>query len=228
MRLTFRWLWWVVIACLPIAAACGDDDGPADPSDGGNGDAPIFMPPDTGLMLRDSGMVDGASECIRPRLEPPPAERLPRCSAETRACVAACGDDEDGCADICWADDETPADPDIGACGDCVILDLLACLDAGGCNQEVAEIFCCGERECPPGSAEDCFDVMCAPQLQALFACGLGMAPGCFDELNGDGACYDQGGGGDAGVDAATGDAGVGDAGMDAGMADAAMDTEGT
>ena len=43
--------------------------------------------------------------------------------------------------------------------------------------QQVAEIFCCGERECPPGSAEDCFDVMCQPQLQTLFTCGLSMAP---------------------------------------------------
>lgn len=212
---------------LIAGLACGDDDGPADPSDGGNGDAPIFVPPDSGLMLRDGGMVDaGGSECVRPRLDPPAAELLPRCSVETRDCVLDC-EGEDGCADVCWAADDTPADPTIGTCADCVIVDLLACLDAGGCQQEVAEIFCCGERECPPGSAEDCFDVMCAPQLQTLFSCGLSMAPACFEELNGEGACYDDGPGMDAGVDAGPiDDAGM-DAGMDAGPADAAMDGEG-
>lgn len=213
----------VLVAAVALTFGCGDDDGPPDPVDGGNGDAPVFMPPDTGLMLRDSGMVDtSVSECMRPRLEPPPEELLPRCSAETRDCVMRCPEEEDGCADLCWAADETPADPDLGACGDCVIFDLLACMDAGGCDQEVAEIFCCGERECPPGSAEDCFDVMCQPQLQALFTCGLGMAPGCFEELNGEGACYDQTPLTDAGVpdDAGAPDAAA-DAGADAGASDA-------
>ncbi|MEM9068620.1 MAG: hypothetical protein AAGE52_08945 [Myxococcota bacterium] len=208
-------------AALMTAVACGDDDG-ATRRDSGQDVGPVWMPPDSGLSLRDAG-EDSAMACVRPRLDPFPAAATPRCTAATAECARACGDDEEGCADACWAADTTPPDPELGACGDCVIFDLLACFDAGGCQQEVAEVFCCGEANCPPGSAEDCFDVMCQAPLTALFSCGATTTPTCLEQFaEAEGACFAEPVDMDAGTDAAAMDAGV-DAGVDAAM-DAGVD----
>ena len=212
---------WRGVLALGLLLGCGDDDG-ATTRDSGTDVGPVWMPPDSGLMLRDAARDAAGSSCMRPRLDPFPAEALPRCTAETAVCVQECGETE-GCADVCRAEDTMPRHPELGGCADCVIFDLLACFDAAGCDQQVAEVFCCGESECPPGSAEDCFDVMCQPQLMALFSCGFAMGPTCLEDFTGGtGGCFaDAPIEMDAGMDAAVDMDGGAD--IDAGM-DAAMD----
>jgi hypothetical protein len=120
-----------------------------------------------------------SGQCAQPR-QPLPSSVLPRCSAATYDCVAACAgtEDTDACTDACLAADTTPPADYYGYpvdCATCTTLQLLACGERRGCHEPMAEALCCSDRECPAGSPGDCSDTKCAAELRAFGLC-LGYA----------------------------------------------------
>jgi hypothetical protein len=123
--------------------------------------------------------------CARPRQPLPPA-LLPRCSADTRACVAACPQaaDPDMCREQCLKADTTPRDPTTGVdCSGCVYVQLFACVDRANCHTGVADVFCCIEANCPAGSPEGCGEQHCSSQIRTALTCGYYADMSCLDFL---------------------------------------------
>jgi hypothetical protein len=151
----------------------------------------------------DAGSPLAGRDCAKRRM-PLPAVLLPRCRASTRDCVAACAsaDDADMCRSACLKADDMPADTSYGLdCQGCVFLQLFGCLDQGGCDDGVAEVFCCLEDKCPTGSADNCGDQMCGNEIRAAVTCGYYTKMECLDFLGGTiDQCFEgQGAGSDAG-----------------------------
>jgi hypothetical protein len=129
-----------------------------------------------------SGGLDGRM-CAEPR-DYLPAAFLPRCSADTAACIAGCVTeaDADACRDACISADTTPAETQFGLdCAACIYLTLFACIDMTACHNGVAEVFCCIEDNCPTGSAEGCADRMCGGDIEAAVICGYNADQDCVD-----------------------------------------------
>ena len=91
----------------------------------------------------------------------------------------ACGgaEDPDSCSDACRPPIPRrrqlcgyPVD-----CSTCRALQLLACGERSGCHDPIAAALCCNDRECPPGSPDDCGDTRCPTEFRALGLC-LGYA----------------------------------------------------
>jgi hypothetical protein len=129
---------------------------------------------------------------------PLPAMVLPRCSASTRDCIAACPQsaDPEMCRDACIDADTTPPEPRYNLdCGACIYLQLFACIDAADCHEGVADAFCCFADRCPAGSAEGCGEQMCARELDVALTCGYFADMSCLDFLSGMiDECYDASG----------------------------------
>jgi hypothetical protein len=123
--------------------------------------------------------------CAEPR-DYLPESLLPRCSADTAACIAACMDDADpdACREVCINADTTPAEGSFGLnCAACIYLTLFACIDMTDCHDGVAEVFCCIEDNCPAGSAEGCSDQMCGGEIEAAVTCGYFAEQECVNIL---------------------------------------------
>jgi hypothetical protein len=128
------------------------------------------------------GGLDGRM-CAEPR-EYLPEAFLPRCSADTAACIAGCTTeaDADACRDACIEADTTPAETQFGLnCATCIYLTVFACIDMTACHDGVAEVFCCIEDNCPTGSAEGCAEQMCGGDIEAALVCGYNANLDCVD-----------------------------------------------
>jgi hypothetical protein len=141
--------------------------------------------------------------CAAPR-DYLPESFLPRCSADTAACIAGCmsSADPEACRDGCISSDATPPESQFGLnCGACIYLTLFACIDMEDCHDGVAEVFCCIEDNCPTGSAEGCSDQMCGGEIQAAVTCGYYANQDCVDLLGDEiGRCFAGLGDEDAGL----------------------------
>lgn len=206
--------------------ACGDDesasdggastmDSSTDEGDDAGRDAYVWVPNGgsggsggTGGSTGGTGGTGGGSVldgrmCAEPR-EYLPEALLPRCSADTAACIAGCAAqaDPDACRDACIGSDTTPAEPTFGLnCGACIYLTLFACIDMADCHEGVAEVFCCIEDNCPTGSAEGCSDQMCGGEIEAALTCGYFANQDCVDFLGNElGRCFAGLGEEDAGL----------------------------
>jgi hypothetical protein len=174
------------------------DSGPNDPQGGAGGR--VWMP-DSGTnagssgsggagtggssgSASDAGTLEGRM-CAQPRM-PLPQVLLPRCTAATRDCIAACMSDADpeACREGCIMSDATAAEPTYGVdCAACIYLQLFACVDQAGCRDGVAEVFCCIADQCPAGSPEGCGDMRCPNQIRAALTCGYLADQSCVDLL---------------------------------------------
>ncbi|HEY4221049.1 MAG TPA: hypothetical protein VGO62_06895 [Myxococcota bacterium] len=131
---------------------------------------------------------------------------LPRCTAATRDCISACPSDGDDCRNACWAGDATAPDAAGVNCNSCIFTQLLACLDANSCHDEVAAFYCCLVDACSTGTP-GC-DQQCTTEVNAMFTCGAVNSPQCVDLVGGEvGECYAAADPGD--VDAGTLDGGT-------------------
>lgn len=148
------------------------------------------------------GGLDGRM-CAEPRSYLPEA-LLPRCSQDTALCIAGCEStaDPEPCRDACIKGDTTPAETTYGLnCGGCIYLTLFACVDMADCHAGVAEVFCCIEDNCPPGSAENCSETMCGAEIEAALTCGYFAQQECVDVLGDSiGRCFAGFGDEDAGL----------------------------
>lgn len=224
--LGLSWLGVLIAVALSSAlGACGDDEGgghsPGSMDAGddrdldGGRDAYVWIP--SGGMGGGSGGSGGTGGtggtggggglegrmCAEPRSYLP-AALLPRCSQDTALCIAGCmsAPDADTCRDACIDADATPAESMFGLdCGGCIYLTLFACIDMADCHDGVAEVFCCIEDNCPPGSPEGCSEAMCSSEIQAALTCGYFAQQECVDFL-GDtlGQCFATSGDQDAGL----------------------------
>ena len=212
-----------MLVLLALGSACGDDDGAAqggpDGGTAGNGPATgmnedagplVWTPRDSGQSLPPidvpppsggSGGVDAMCAMTR---DPLPAAFLPRCAASTRECIDACADaaDTDACRSACIASDTTPPESMYGlACDSCIYLQLFACIDAAGCHDGVAAVFCCLADKCPEGSPEGCSERECGAELMAAFTCGYYAKMECL-ELTAElaGQCFAPGDDADGGT----------------------------
>lgn len=180
-----------VLLLLTAATGCLDDDS----GGGGGGGDLVWMPRDAGIPPRpDSGPRSdgGVRECFD--FPAVPAALLPRCTAATRDCVEACPADTPGeeCRNTCWATDPTPRSgaPDDVGCNDCILRQLISCIDTAGCHGEIQRYFCCIIDNCPTGE-DACISAMCASEAEGMFICGYTLEPGCFGLTSGDiGMCY--------------------------------------
>ena len=169
-------------------------------------DASVWQP----LRIDGGAPTDGGSCDIA--LPPVEASVLPRCTADTHACVLACDPSDQACRDLCLANDPTPAvEASGGTCQDCVTIQALSCADRSGCHAEVSAFVCCLTLECPAGSPADCLTTSCGDSLTTMFTCLNTTAPQC--------AAYDRAPVTECFAAAADADAGPADA--DAGPADA-------
>src|SRR6185503_12037513 len=91
------------------------------------------------------------------------------------------------------AADTTPAETQTSyhiACPTCLYLQLFACIDAAGCHDGVAELFCCIADKCP-GSPDGCTEDKCGNELMAAVTCGYYADMDCVDLTTGmAGECY--------------------------------------
>ena len=199
---------WLGLAGLLAGTAlgCGDDASSA-PDGGARGDggarADASTERDSGPLVwrpRDAGRTPDADvidtpldsgtanrECAQ-RRTPLPAMLLPRCSADTRDCIAACPQsaDPEACREACIDADPTPPEPRYNLdCGACIYLQLFACIDAADCHEGVADVFCCLADRCPSGSPEGCGDQMCAREIEVAVTCGYFADMSCLDFLGG-------------------------------------------
>jgi len=202
----------LLIACGGAVGACGDDEGgddggasnTMDSSAGEDADAAldeyVWVPNagSGGTGGSGAGGTSGAGAggtgggspldgrmCAAPR-EYLPEAFLPRCSADTAACIAGCMNhaDPEACRDACISSDTTPAEPQFGLnCGACIYLTLFACVDMEDCHRGVAEVFCCIEDNCPTGAAEGCSEQMCGGEIEAALTCGYYANQDCVDLL---------------------------------------------
>ena len=192
-RLTLRAL-TIALGCAALWFGCDGDDAGGSP-----GPIMRWMPADSGIPPRPDGgqaasdAQAGSRACVTlPALG---EAALPRCSVETRDCVAGCpaGDTGSACRDACWGSDTTPAyDSGAGAveCADCIFRKLLECLQVSGCEPEVDAYLCCIVDHCA-GADNTCISSMCAESGAAMFTCGGYTAPECFQLTDGYiGQCY--------------------------------------
>ena len=170
-------------SCGAPAETQGFDPPPAPP--------PNDPPPPTGA-------------CAEPRASLP-ASVLPRCSAATRDCVAACAlekpeDEVDDCQEACQKADTTPADTSLGDaidCSGCVFNQLVACAENAGCHDEVAGLICCLESCFSSTDPQGCFESKCTGEATAFGYCVYYQDQECVDHSGSWlGACYEQGDGG--------------------------------
>jgi hypothetical protein len=161
----------------------------------------VWMPPEDDSSDDDASGDDSGDdplagrECAKVR-EVLPDALLPRCSATTRDCVAACPDAEDldACREACLKADDTPTG-DFGIdCQTCVFANVFGCIDAAGCHDGVAAFFCCLQDRCavdnPP---ENCGQALCGSELQAAVTCGYFAQESCVDYLGAEvGACFPE------------------------------------
>lgn len=123
----------------------------------------------------DSGPPDAGRACAEPVGELP-VEYVPRCTAATRACVAACADA--ACRAACAAADTTAPYMGIARvdCAFCLQYEELRCTDMMGCSMQTAALQCCVADHCPDGG---CIDTTCASEHAAYSSCESAMAPTC-------------------------------------------------
>jgi len=218
--MTQKSLWPSLLSALLVfAVACGDDedarDGGALPSDASTDEGPLDASRDAYVWMPDTGGsggngasggsggtsgtgsgggggVDGRM-CAEPR-DYLPESLLPRCSADTAQCIADCAAaaDPDTCREVCIDADTTPAEGSFGLnCAACIYLTLFACIDMTDCHDGVAEVFCCIEDNCPPGSPDGCSEQRCGGEIEAALTCGYFADQGCVDILGAQvGRCF--------------------------------------
>jgi hypothetical protein len=177
-------------ALLMLAAAWIACVAPSDPA----GEDPKDDP--SSLEWADAGIPERSDAGPEPEIEVCFAvtrlsdDQLPRCTAQTRDCVAACPADTAGeaCRNDCWGTDPTPpitvvTQGEIG-CDDCVFRSLLSCIDTadnGICHGPVAAYLCCLLAG----------GVGCEDETNEMFTCGFVTAPECFELTSGEiGRCY--------------------------------------
>ena len=220
--MTRTWVGIGLLCCLCACndapaqlAACATDGGgsqasnPGAHADAGERDAGplVWHPPDAGV-IKDPPIKPGtnsdagsAAMCAM-RRSPLPSALLPRCEVGTGQCMAGCttASDPDSCRKTCLEADHMPAESTYGLdCKGCIYLQLFACIDAAGCHDAVADVFCCLADKCPAGSPENCGDLNCADPITTALTCGYYANMECTDFTKGMIAqCY----GGDVDADA--------------------------
>lgn len=177
-----------LLLALGVLAACSDDENGA--TDAGKDSGLVWTPDAGGGDPADSGADAGlVRACAKPR-EAFPAAALPRCTAETGACVAACESaaNAGACRDACVAKDKHAPLAARGAaigCQSCISLQLFACADQGDCHDPVAGLFCCLADKCPAGSADGCSGAMCGTEIDSALTCIVNVEPQCADYTSG-------------------------------------------
>ncbi|WP_437586883.1 hypothetical protein [Sorangium sp. So ce1000] len=108
--------------------------------------------------------------CSEP-FEALPATHLPRCSAETRACVETC--EGDGCIPDCLEADTTPPGSLAGQsfnCRDCISQQMEACGSQTMCRTTQAAVYCCFEERCG-GTVDSRCESRCSMELDEYRSC---------------------------------------------------------
>ncbi len=85
------------------------------------------------------------------------------CSDDTQACVEGCSDGT--CILSCL---ESDASPD---CMTCANINIIACINRNGCQEEWNCFNACVEDNCPEGSASTCVDTYCSTENDAYNDC---------------------------------------------------------
>lgn len=112
----------------------------------------------------------GKKACAEP-LAPLPAEFLPRCSADTLACIEACR--TNACLlDCLEADRMTPRafDGALYGCKSCIDHQIAACLAKTSCLPGEAALYCCIEERCG-GTFDSACETRCAAELDESSRC---------------------------------------------------------
>lgn len=176
------------------AAALSADDAGADPADAAStprSDGGAAPPGDAAAPTSDASTTSDACDAPVADMR---AELVPRCSTETRDCVAACGDA--GCMRACVAADATPPwtmPPRSVTCEFCLAWQQKRCIDRSGCHAETAALSCCIAEHCPADGA--CATSTCAAARSAWETCATSTAATCLGApIAGDYAlCYPPG-----------------------------------
>lgn len=173
----------VLIAAL-CAAGCGssigDDDTGGEPVDagGGGGDDGADDGADVDAGSDDGGDDDDGADTGDCESDVIPMPTAAACAAATRTCLEACGEeDEETCADACFA-----ADPDPEGCGTCLEDGLLACVNSMGCQPEWDALVCCTDACADPEGAE--CETTCAGEITAYDDCFIGQEEVCSEAVD--------------------------------------------
>lgn len=171
-----------------LAIGCGDDDGGRPGTDGGLTlmDSGMIVLPDTGTTPTPDAGTTPRGECAEP-LAALPSEVLPRCSAETAACIDAAIAARDQMALNACYDNDTTAPYVEGEfeldCGFCSTLSVISCASNNGCDAEWADWNCCLEA-----CADDACATQCTNMFQSPFiTCLQGLGATCQDA---DAVCF--------------------------------------
>lgn len=144
------------------------------------------------------------AECTDP-VNPLPANLMPRCSAETYACIAACAVEDQGCEGRCIAKDTTPRTSYYGyeiGCSTCVYYQRQACADKNGCHSVNAQLECCRRDKCTGSTDPNCVVKNCAAEAYAYGYCESFVTPSCQDLVSGPAAgCFGKANAADGGAD---------------------------
>jgi len=168
-----------------LALGCGDDDGGRTGTDSGMltlMDSGTIVLPDTGTTPTPDAGSTSRGECEDP-LPELPAEVLPRCSAETAACIdmATTQAAYQACFDGDMTAPYVEGDLEID-CSFCSTLQLIACGSNNGCGEEWADWNCC---------LSACTDEACAAGCNSFrdgfVTCLQGLGATC---QNADASCF--------------------------------------
>lgn len=148
--------------------ACGDDDsGPPVIVIDAGGDMNMAMV-DMGPPAVDMGSTRSCG-ARQPTL---PASLLPRCSAATATCLAACT--TQACATACLDGDTTAAGTYMGQaidCATCTNAQAIGCAAASTCGNEFDAVICCGVDNCASMLNAACLMGPCAAAVTAFSTC---------------------------------------------------------
>ena len=180
---------------LPLIYAYAADDNTKMPAVGGPSDADRHLLGDwlaCGAPGTDDGYTltttDGGAGPPPPTgacakaYTPLPAAVMPRCSAQTRACMMSCTD-QNTCPSACLGADTTPADTATGInCSQCYYDQALACADPQ-CHVPIAQYVCCVTSKCPAGDST-CIQQMCSVENETFSLCLYYAASNCLEAAN--------------------------------------------
>ncbi|MEO0321318.1 MAG: hypothetical protein AAF447_00035 [Myxococcota bacterium] len=174
----------LALACALVAAACGDETAPIHGMDGGlAGSLPPFEALGDGMSPPVTSDPEREAQCGFLPVPPPEPDGATYCTADTRACVDACGPLEPGnigCVFGCLGADASPPNGFFGDCASCALRLLVGCAQTRGCEAEYVAQRCC-QVDCADGG---CADPRCSAEEEAVNICVFTRAAVCLDLMS--------------------------------------------
>ena len=173
-----------LLACLLGVIACGDAAEPMVAMDAGfPGSLPPFAPMGDGMEPPVTTDPGREAQCGFSPVPPPEVDGAPYCTADTRACVDACGPltpTNIECVFGCLGADASPPTIYFGDCIGCAFRMLVGCAQTRGCEDAYVAQRCC-QVDCARG---DCPDPSCAAEEDAANVCIFTRAQACLDLMS--------------------------------------------